>query len=139
MNQKVAVKDANIFIDMEYMGILDLWFQLRYETITSNLVVLELKQGRHLQAVAYVSSGQIKEHVSPLDRLVHYQQQYNGISPADAAVLHLAVEHEALLLSGDGQLRGLHKLRRCPVMAAFGCWINWCGLSCFRVRLLLKS
>ncbi len=38
MGQKIAVKDANIFIDMEYMGILDLWFQLGHETITSNLV-----------------------------------------------------------------------------------------------------
>jgi len=105
MGQKIAVKDANIFIDMEYMGILDLWFQLGYETITSNLVVLELERGRHLQAVAYVTSGQIQQLVSPLDRLFHYQQQYHGISPADAAVLHLAIEHDALLLSGDGQLR----------------------------------
>lgn len=30
MKPKIAVKDANVFIDMEYMGILDLWSQLRH-------------------------------------------------------------------------------------------------------------
>jgi hypothetical protein len=34
---KIAVKDANVFIDMESMGILDLWFLLGYETLTSSL------------------------------------------------------------------------------------------------------
>ncbi len=105
MSRRIAVKDSNIFIDMEYMGILDLWFQLGYETITSNLVVLELEEGQHMQALAYVKGGQIRELPSPLDMLMLYQGQYSGISAADAAVLHLAVEHEALLLSGDGKLR----------------------------------
>jgi len=105
MSGRIAVKDSNIFIDMECMGILDLWFQLGYETITSNLVVLELNQGRHGQTLAYVESGQIQELTSPLATLIHYQSQYIGISAADAAVLHLAVEHKALLLSGDGKLR----------------------------------
>ena len=54
--------------------------------------------------MAYVESGQIQEQTSPLAMLIQYQAQYVGISAADAAVLHLAVEHKALLLSGDGKL-----------------------------------
>jgi predicted nucleic acid-binding protein len=42
---KVAVKDANVFIDLESMGILDLWFQLDYPTMTSSFVVMELAAG----------------------------------------------------------------------------------------------
>lgn len=39
---KIAVKDANVFIDMESMGVFDLWAQLGYETLTTSLIVLEL-------------------------------------------------------------------------------------------------
>ena len=114
MSRRIAVKDSNIFIDMECMGILDLWFQLGYETITSNLVILELKRGGHRQTMAYVESGQIQQRTSPLAMLIQYQAQYVGISAADAAVLHLAVEHKALLLSGDGKLRQSAEIRRSP-------------------------
>ncbi|NBB79643.1 MAG: hypothetical protein GVY36_09390 [Verrucomicrobia bacterium] len=102
---KVAVKDANVFIDMEYMGILDLWFQLGYETITSDLVVRELEEGQHFQALAYVDSSQILALSLPLDVVNEMQQSHAGISSTDAAVLHLAVKYKALLLSGDRQLR----------------------------------
>lgn len=94
MSQKVAVKDANVFIDMEVMRILDLWFQLDVETITSSLVVQELEDGRHLQALAYVESEQIASLSSPLE-----------------VVLHLAIEHHALLLTGDQKLRTVAEAR----------------------------
>lgn len=114
MAQQIAVKDANIFIDMEYMGVLDLWFQLGYETITSDLVVIELENGQHSQSLAYIESSQIKELASPLEMIMSYQGKYAGISSADAAVLHLAVENDALLLSGDGQLRGAAGVEEVP-------------------------
>ena len=60
---KVAVKDANIFIDLESMGLLDLWFQLGIETFTSSFVVLELENGGHLNALACIHAGQAVEAV----------------------------------------------------------------------------
>ncbi len=105
MKAKIAVKDANVFIDMEYMGILDLWFQLGYETITSDLVVRELEKGMHFQAIACVESSQIKSIPLPLNVVAELQENHTGISSTDAAVLYIAIEHKALLLTGDSQLR----------------------------------
>lgn len=63
---KIAVKDANVFIDLESMGILDLWFQLGYKTITSTYVVVELEDGNHLNALASIRAGQVsEEEISP--------------------------------------------------------------------------
>jgi predicted nucleic acid-binding protein len=111
MSQKVAVKDANVFIDMEVMGILDLWFQLGIETITSSLVVQELEDGRHLQALAYVDSEQIAALSSPLQAVFALREKHTGISVTDASVLHLAIEHDALLLTGDQKLRTVAEAR----------------------------
>ncbi len=110
MKPKIAVKDANVFIDMEYMGILDLWFQLGYETITSDLVVRELEDGMHFQAIAYVESSHIRALSLPLDAVVEIQESHAGISSTDAAVLHIAIQHKALLLTGDRRLRSAAKV-----------------------------
>lgn len=110
MKAKIAVKDANVFIDMEYMDIFDLWFQLEYETITSDLVVRELEDGRHFQALAYIESSQIYASSLPLDVVVETQERHVGISATDAAVLHIAVQHNALLLTGDRRLRNAAKI-----------------------------
>ena len=115
MKTKIAVKDANVFIDMEYMGILDLWFQLGYDTLTSDLVVRELENGMHLQAIACVESSQIRALSLPLDVIAELQESYVGISSTDAAVLHIAIEHKALLITGDSQLRNA---------------VSFCGLKC---------
>ena len=107
MTRKVAVKDANVFIDMESMGILDLWFQLNIATITSELVVLELEAGQHRQALAYVESAQITSISSPLEVVANLRQKYAGISLTDASVLFLAIEHQAMLLTADQALRSV--------------------------------
>ncbi len=56
---RTAVKDANVFIDLESMGILDLWFQLDYQTITSSFVVVELEDGGHANSLASIEAGQV--------------------------------------------------------------------------------
>lgn len=60
---KIAVKDANVFIDLEAMGLLDLWFQLGITTLTSSFVVKELEDGGHLNALACTRAGQAIEAV----------------------------------------------------------------------------
>lgn len=59
---KVTVKDANVLIDLEIAGLLDLWFQLGHQTITTDLVVGQLKGGGHKEALSHVSTGNIKVH-----------------------------------------------------------------------------
>lgn len=96
---------------MESMGILDLWFQLDIETITSKLVVQELEAGQHRQALAYVESAQIASISSPLEAVSDLRQKHAGISITDASVLFLAIEHEAVLLTCDQTLRAVAEAR----------------------------
>ena len=42
---KIAVKDANFFIDLEIAGLLELWFQLGVEIHTSAFIRQELRDG----------------------------------------------------------------------------------------------
>lgn len=109
---RVAVKDANVFIDLESMGILDLWFQLGYETITSTYVVVELEDGGHSNALACIRAGQVKEEViSDKEMEGEFGElltslEDTGLSVPDISVLFLAIREKAMLLSGDKQLRG---------------------------------
>jgi predicted nucleic acid-binding protein len=108
---KVAVKDANVFIDLESMGILDLWFQLDYPTMTSSFVVMELAAGGHENALACVRAGQIaevvidgEEMVGPFEEL-RCRYEATGLSVSDLSVLYLAIREQAILLTGDRLLR----------------------------------
>lgn len=111
---KIAVKDAHVFIDLESMGILDLWFQLGYETITSSFIVDELREGAHHQSLAYIESGHILNEVLELiDFYPLYEElEESGLSAADVSVLYLAQQRQALLLTGDGRLRTESSVRR---------------------------
>lgn len=112
---KVAVKDANVFIDLESMGILDLWFQLDYQTITSSFVVVELEDGGHANALASIHAGQVIEAVISGEEMEGFEAlrvecEPTGLSMADVSVLYLAIREKALLLSGDKPLRNQAKV-----------------------------
>jgi len=108
---KIAVKDANVFIDLESMGILDLWFQLGHETITSSYVVMELEEGKHLNALACIRAGQVREEeITPEEMEDRFQTLWSeleesGLSITDVSVLYLAMREDAMVISGDRRLR----------------------------------
>jgi rRNA-processing protein FCF1 len=117
---KIAVKDANVFIDLESMGILDLWFQLDYQTITSSFVVVELEDGGHANALASIQAGQVTEAVissaeMEAFELLSVECESKGLSLADVSVLFLAIREDAILLSGDKTLRNKARLRTVEV------------------------
>ncbi|MCH6255638.1 hypothetical protein MLD52_03710 [Puniceicoccaceae bacterium K14] len=107
---KVAVQDANILIDLELSGLLDLWFQLGIETHTTNLVCRELRKGSHIQALSYVKNGSILETIISFEDLlevdrIHRSFEPKGAGVVDASVLFLAMQKGAMLLTGDKPLR----------------------------------
>jgi rRNA maturation endonuclease Nob1 len=118
---RIAVKDANVFIDLESMGILDLWFQLGHETITSSYVVIELEDGGHANALASIRAGQVREAVISAEEMegefeaLRAELEGSGLSVTDASVLFLAIREKAILLSGDKQLRKKARLRTVTV------------------------
>lgn len=118
---RIAVKDANVFIDLESMGILDLWFQLGHETMTSNYVVIELEDGGHANALASIRAGQVREEVISGKEMAGdfgdllSELEESGLSVTDVSVLFLAMREKAVLLSGDKQLRKQARLRTIEV------------------------
>ena len=118
---KIAVKDANVFIDLESMGLLDLWFRLGITTLTSSLVVEELRQGAHVVALACISNGQVTEALISGEEMAGSFADFvdehgdEGLSDADLSVLYLAVREGAMVLSGDRLLRTTAKERHLDV------------------------
>ena len=111
MNNTIVVKDANVLIDLEMMGLLDLWFQLEYTTLTTSFIVAELEEGNHATCLAYVQTGMLQRIKFEMEELLsvdalYQQEQPHGISFPDASVLYLAERENALLLTGDKALRG---------------------------------
>lgn len=108
---KIAVKDANIFIDLESMGLLDLWFQLGITTLTSSFVVMELEDGGHENALACIRAKQAVEAEISGEEMAgafaDFQDTHggSGLSETDLSVIYLAIREEAMVLSGDRLLR----------------------------------
>ena len=103
---KIAVKDAGLLIDMDLMGVLDVWVCLGIETLTTDQVFQEVR-GRHPNVVAHVERGSIVVIPIGLERIFQEieEERYRKLSPEDVSVLILARETGAMLLTCDGSLR----------------------------------
>lgn len=116
---RVAVKDANVFIDMEIAGLLDLWFQLDIETHTTVFIEEELRKGGHSQVLAHFESGMIVRHSLAFEEIAEVDALRGEISAAasfnDCSVLWLAERLQAALLTGDGALRRSGRARSVEV------------------------
>jgi len=116
---KIAIKDANVLIDLEVAELFDLWFQLGHETMTTDLIVAELRKGRHLRALEYVRAGHIRVESCQPDFLAEsfalMQEIGGGPSIEDCTVLLLAMQRDAMLLSGDKPLRIAAQTRQIEV------------------------
>lgn len=118
---KIAVKDANVFIDLESMGLLDLWFQLGITTLTSSFVVMELEDGGHENALACIRAGQAMEAEISGEEMAgpfaDFQDTHGGtgLSETDLSVIYLAIREDAMVLSGDRLLRTTAEARHLEV------------------------
>lgn len=116
---KIAIKDTNVLIDLELAGLLDLWFQLGYDTYVTDLIVGELKQGDHLKALSYVEAGMLYVEKCSSDFMMEVVNLMNEIGEGpnitDCSVLLLAMKRDAILLSGDGPLRKAASVRQVEI------------------------
>lgn len=105
---KVAVKDANLLIDLVEADLLGHWFKLGIETYTTNLVLHEITRSSQREIVGqFVKAGLLNVHVlapgtMPLAAALALTWK---MSIADASAMHLAQELKAALLTGDGAVR----------------------------------
>jgi len=107
---KVVVQDASVLIDLAAADLLEAWFSLGIETLTSSFVWREVNrraQKAKLRAFARDKRIQVVDMgTEVLSEIVLLKMDLPAkLSLNDASVLHLAVERTAVLLTGDRNLR----------------------------------
>ncbi|WP_295876721.1 hypothetical protein [uncultured Akkermansia sp.] len=105
---RIYIHDACVLLDLIEGDLLDLWFQLGFETRTTHLVyqeILEEEQFSLLQT--YVDADKlILESIDESDLpALNAQAKEWKVSLQDVSVAHLAKKHGGILLSGDKRLR----------------------------------
>ena len=111
---KVAVKDACVLIDLANGGLLEAWFQRGIETHTTDLVARQVKTDRNWQAVSgFIKAGLLKVATLTGEQIerMHDELGTLPVGLEDQTALFLAMELNAILLTGDRRLR-LEGLKR---------------------------
>lgn len=111
MEVKIAVTDANIFIDLYDLGLTRSFFNLEFEIHTTSAVLFELYSEQQEILQAYQSVGKLIIHnLKEQDFIEIYNDSYpRSLSEADKSVLHIANKINACVLSSDKTLRNCAK------------------------------
>jgi rRNA-processing protein FCF1 len=111
MKVKIAVTDANIFIDLYDLGLTKSFFNLELEIHTTSAVLFELYSEQQEILQAYQSVGRLEVHnLQEQDFIEIYNENYpKSLSEADKSVLHVANKVNACVLSSDKTLRNCAK------------------------------
>ena len=105
---RLAVKDANVLIDLVEAALLDLWGVMALEVHVTDLVLAEIRDDKQRGDVdAYVAKFGVTVHELDEGATAECMRmaEQHGMSLADASALRLAKELDAILLSGDSLLR----------------------------------
>lgn len=106
----VIVQDASILIDLAEAALLEAWFSLGIETLTTSLVWREvnrrsqkskLKKFTKIEKLEIISIN--AETMTAVVVLKHSLPE--NLTLSDASVLHLAQQRQGVLLTGDDLLR----------------------------------
>jgi predicted nucleic acid-binding protein len=115
---KVAVKDANILIDLVNGELLELCLRLPYEFVTTDLVLFQLEVEAQWSAVQpFVDSGALRTVSltgTEMEEVVA-DPIHSSLGLVDAQVLWLAAKEKGILLTGDLPLRQEAERRKVSV------------------------
>ncbi len=111
MKIKIAVTDANIFIDLFNLGLIKSFFNFEFEIHTTTSVLFELYIQQQEVLHAYQSVGRLVVHnLKEEDFIEIYNSSYpKSLSEADKSVLYIANKIDACVLSSDKTLRNFAK------------------------------
>lgn len=113
MKIKIAVTDANIFIDLYDLEIINSFFDLDIEVHTTSTVLYELYLNQQQILLAYHSVGKLEIHNLKME---DYEEIFNenypkSLSEADKSVLHVANKINAYVLSSDKAVRNFARIK----------------------------
>ena len=105
-----TVLDASVLIDMISFDLLEAWFSLEHEHVTTTLVWHEVnRKTQKIRLQEYVKNGSLTiepVRAEMLTEIVKLQAALkSSISLEDSSVLHLSTSKQTMLLSSDKVLR----------------------------------
>lgn len=108
--KKIVVSDANIFIDLFKIDLLEIFFQLPFDVWTTDFVVNELTDiqlKKLILKIHHKNKLKIKGFsIDELENLIEFQEtKSKKLSLPDCSVWVLTKERKCLLLTGDKFLR----------------------------------
>jgi len=115
---KIAVKDANILIDLVHGDLLEPCLRLPYEFVTTDLVLLQLEVEAQWTVVRpFVDSGVIRIATLTGNEMESLASDplYHALGLVDLQVLWVATREKGILLTGDLELREEAKRRKVTV------------------------
>lgn len=107
---KIAINDANILIDLMKIDLIDEFFRLNFEFITTNLIVAEFEIDEQQNTInKLIKQEKLYVYNLSFDELLDIQSIKNKsskkLSFEDCSVWYLAKKKDAILLTGDNLLR----------------------------------
>ncbi len=104
---KVAITDANIFIDIIELSLVEFLFQIGLEIHSTIGIIEELTEVQQEIIRYYITDGQLKIHFQTEENLLEIEKESfdQGFSDADCFLLLLSKENGMLLLSGERKMR----------------------------------
>jgi hypothetical protein len=145
---KIAVTDANIFIDLINIKLISHFFELKIEAHTTIDVLEELFPHQKEILLAYKSNQKLSVHILTGEELEEMQKFVNSnkLSDADKTVIYLANKIKAIVLSSDGPARKIAKQKKIEthgLIWLFDEFVNSDSLSpqnaCSKIKELLNS
>ena len=111
MKIKIAITDANIFIDLYDLELINHFFSLDIEMHTTIALLYELYSEQQQILFAYKSVNKLKIHnLEEQDFIDIYNENYpKSLSETDKTVLHIANKINACVLSSDKVLKNCAK------------------------------
>jgi predicted nucleic acid-binding protein len=116
---KIAITDANIFIDLIYLELHGELFALGVEIHSTLEVYDELNQIQQAALAKFVQESKLTLHLRGEDGPPDNIQKQKGLSESDKLVLHLAIKLDAFVLTGDGLLRKISKGNKIEIHGIF--------------------
>ncbi|SMC78227.1 hypothetical protein SAMN02746065_11022 [Desulfocicer vacuolatum DSM 3385] len=114
----VLVNDANIFIDLLKIDLIDLFFKLPCEFHVTDLVLAEIHEANVAKLVVYIDDGTLHKKTFTFEELMQIQSlesKYKALSVPDCSCLFQAKILSGRLLTGDAPLRKYASKDKIPV------------------------
>lgn len=112
---RIAITDANIFIDLIYVKLLEKLFKIGVEIHTTANVVDELNSDQQKSLLRFVRAKSLTVHFQEVFVLPEIIGKSKKLSESDKSVFNLALELDAFILTGDGVVRKVSGVQKIEV------------------------